>query len=280
MSDQRDWFTWTPAVATEAACRFYSQHTRDVQYAASASLILEHYEKLVRGIGSTFSHVAPDGDPEKIFPEFYSNVRGMKKTVEKLAPVSAEFGVTRSVENFLVYVSDVISEVLIVCPSLLKSQEQVTLEDVLQHGTITEFVSWAAEKRVAQLSFQGLDDIAQYVTKRLGLNLHQDEDDWVSLKKGIQLRNLIVHRRSRVDERFIRLTGEKGLVRGSSYPTTMPDYVRTARSAMKIVSEFDAKVAQKFPVERRSTVDEDWYSEGRWGPDGRKAKSGPSSSSV
>ncbi|MFB8383058.1 hypothetical protein [Streptomyces rubiginosohelvolus] len=280
MSDQRDWFTWTPTVATEAACRFYSQHARDMQYAASAGLIFEQYEMLVRSIGSTFSDVAPDGDPEKLFPEFYAQSRRMKETVEKLTPVSAEFGVTRSVENFLVYVSDVISEVLTVCPHLLKSQEQVTLEDVLQHGTIADFVSWAAEKRVAQLSFQGLDDIAHYVTKRLGLNLHQDEDDWVSLKKGVQLRNLIVHRRSRVDERFIRLTGEKGLVRGSSYSTAMPDYVRTARSAMKIVSEFDARVAHKFPVEQRSTVDEDWYSEGRWGPDGRKAESGPNTPSV
>lgn len=280
MSDQRDWFTWTPTVATEAACRFYSQHARDMQYAASARLMFEQYEMLLRSIGSTFSRVAPDGDPEKLFPEFYAQSRYMKETVEKLTPVSAEFGVTRSVENFLVYVSDVISEVLIACPHLLKSQEQVTLEDVLQHGTIAEFVSWAAEKRVAQLSFQGLDDIAQYVTKRLGLNLHQDEDDWVSLKKGVQLRNLIVHRRSRVDERFIRLTGEKGLVKGGSYPTTMPDYVHAARSAMKIVSEFDARVAHKFPVEQRSTVDEDWYSEGRWGPDGRQAESEPNTPSA
>ncbi|MFD3982492.1 hypothetical protein ACFWR6_28255 [Streptomyces griseus] len=268
MADGRDYLTWTPSLATEAACRFYEQHSRDIQHAASASLILKEYEHLLNAVGSAFSEIAPDG-PETLFPGHYQRRERMRKTVKDLTPASAELGLTRCVENFLSYLSDILTDALIARPELLKSQEQVSLEEVLEHGSIDDFVSWAAEKRVAQLSFKGLDEIAQYISKRLGLQLHRDETDWLKLKKGVALRNLIVHRRSIIDQRFIHLTKEKSLKKGDVYETTMNDYVRTAESAMKIVGEFDTEVSTKFSIPQRDTTTQRWFSEGRWGPEGR-----------
>lgn len=169
MSDERDYLTWTPKLATESACRFYEQHTRDMRHVTSASLILKEYERLLKGVGAAFSEIAPDG-PESLFPEFYRRRDHMKNTVDELTPASAELGLTRCVDNFLSYVSDIITEALIARPQLLKSQEQVTLEEVLEHESIEDFISWAAEKRVAQLSFKGLDEIAQYIKKDSALN--------------------------------------------------------------------------------------------------------------
>ncbi|MFE9562341.1 hypothetical protein ACFYM0_14690 [Streptomyces sp. NPDC006487] len=280
MSDDLDWLTRTPEQATEAAFRFYEQHTRDMQHVASGAVIFREYERVLRGLAAAFSEIAPNGDTEILFPEFHAARRRIEKNLNELTPVSAGVGLTRCVENFLSYVSDVITDALISQPDLLRSQEQVTLEEVLQHDSIEDFVSWAAEKRVAQLSFKGLNEIAQYISKRLGLELHQGEVEWLELKKGVAIRNLIVHRRGRVDQRFIHSTGEQGLIKGSVYEVAMRDYVRTAASAMKIVGEFDAKVAQKFPLTRRSTTGESWYSQGRWGPEGREGGKGISPESV
>ncbi|RSS64459.1 hypothetical protein [Streptomyces sp. WAC06273] len=271
MANDRDYLTWTPKAATAAACRFYEQHTRDMQHAAAASLILGEYERILKGLGIAFAKIAPDG-PEHLFPEFFRRRDQFRETVNLITPAVAELGSTRCVENFLCYVSDIITDTLIARPELLKSQEQVTLEDVLQHDSIEGFISWAAENRVAQLSFKGLEEISSYIKKRLSLDLHQDEADWKKLKKGVALRNLIVHRRSVIDQRFIHLTGEKELTRGTVYKTTMRDYVRTAESAMKIVGQFDEKVAEKFSIPRRGTKGEHWYCEGRWGPEGRKGR--------
>ncbi|WP_125513624.1 hypothetical protein [Streptomyces sp. WAC 01529] len=245
-----------------------------MQHAASASLILQEYERLLRSLGAAFSEIAPDG-PEALFPEFHQRRDRMRETVETITPASAELGLTRCVENFLCYVSDVITDALIARPELLRTQEQVTLEDVLEHESIEGFISWAAERRVAQLSFKGLEDIAQYIKKRLGLELHQEETDWLKLKKGVALRNLIVHQRGVIDQRFIYVTGQTDLTKGSAYKTTMKDYVRTAESAMKIVGEFDVKVASKFSITQRSTENEKWYSPGRWGPQGGQNRRKP-----
>ncbi len=242
-----------------------------MQHAAAASLILGEYERILKGLGIAFAEIAPDG-PEHLFPEFFRRRDQFRETVNLITPAAAELGLTRCVENFLCYVSDIITDTLIARPELLKSQEQVTLEDVLQHDSIEGFISWAAENRVAQLSFKGLEEISSYIKKRLGLDLHQDEADWKKLKKGVALRNLIVHRRSVIDQRFIYLTGERELTRGTVYKTTMRDYVRTAESAMKIVGQFDEKVAEKFSIPRRGTEEEHWYCEGRWGPEGRKGR--------
>ncbi|MEU7160631.1 hypothetical protein [Streptomyces chrestomyceticus] len=269
MTDQRDFLTWTPKKATDAACRFYDQHARDMQHAAAANLTFEEYERLLSGVGAAFSEIAPDG-PEALFPELYKRRDRMREIVDLITPASAELGLTRCVENFLCYVADIITETLIARPQLLKTQEQVSLEEVLEHESIEGFISWAAERRVAQLSFKGLEEIAQYIKKRLGLELHQEEVDWLKLKKGVALRNLIVHRRGIIDQRFIYTTGQKDLAKGSAYKTTMRDYVRTAESAMKIVGEFDVKVASKFSITQRSTEGEKWYNPGRWGPEGKQ----------
>jgi hypothetical protein len=271
MADDRDYLTWTPKAATVAACRFYEQHARDMQHVAAASMILNEYERILKGLGAAFAEIAPDG-PEHLFPEFFRRRDQLRSTVDLITPAAAELGLTRCVENFLCYVSDIITDTLIARPELLKTQEQVSLEDVLQHDSIDGFISWAAENRVAQLSFKGLEEISGYIKKRLGLDLHQDEEDWKKLKKGVALRNLIVHRRSVIDQRFIYLTGEKNLVKGEVYKTIMRDYVRTAEAAMKIVGQFDEKVAEKFAITRRGTEGEQWYSEGRWGPEGRKGR--------
>ncbi|MGW1276850.1 hypothetical protein ACWD4V_07810 [Streptomyces tsukubensis] len=242
-----------------------------MQHVASASLILQEYEHLLSNVGKAFSEIAPDG-PETLFPEWHRRRDRMRETVDLITPASAELGLTRCVENFLCYVSDIITQVLTARPDLLKTQEQVTIEDVLEHESIEGFISWAAERRVAQLSFKGLEEIAQYVKKRFGLELHQEEADWLKLKRGVALRNLIVHRRGIIDQRFLYVTGEKDLIKGSTYKTTMRDYVRTAESSMKIIGEFDKEMALKFSIAQQDTEGEKWYSPGRWGPEGRRKR--------
>ncbi|MEU9311735.1 hypothetical protein [Streptomyces sp. NPDC048256] len=261
---QKDHFTWTPKRVTAAAAGFYAQHSRDVLHMATALAVFKHYEGLVDAMGRTFGHLSPEG-PEGIFPEFYEQRRNFKKMIDDSIPARTEFGLTRCVDSFLVYISDVLTEAMITRPELLKTQEQVALEDVLTHGNLSEFISWAAERRVAQLSFKGLNEISRHVEKTLGLTIHQEEVDWVALKQGVAIRNLIVHRRGVIDDRFKRLMEDSTLTRGDRFAVSHDDYLRIAKSAMKIVGEFDGRIAQKFSLTTLDATAETWYSPGRWG---------------
>ncbi|WKX72598.1 hypothetical protein [Streptomyces sp. XD-27] len=263
---KKDHFTWTPKRTTRSAARFYEQHARDLVHMASTEAIFKRYEMMIDAIGNTFGHLSPDG-PEGVFPEFFEQRRNLRKMIDDSIPVRTEFGLTRCVDSFLVYVSDALTEAMVARPELLKTKEQVALADVLSHGSLSEFVSWAAEKRVTKLSYEGLDEISRYVEKNLGLSIHQEEPDWLSLKRGVAIRNLIVHRRGIIDERFKMQIHDPSLTRGDLFRVTHDDYLHTAKSAMKIVGEFDTRIAVKFSLETIDAQSEPWYSPGRWGED-------------
>ena len=110
---------------------------------------------------------------------------------------------SRVVDNFLVYLSDLTALVYQAQPNLLKTEAPVTAEFVLQHATIEDFVSALAERRVSQLSREGVRPLAQKLSKQWGLTLFPEEKVLKSISNIVEIRNLIVHNRGIVDRAFI-----------------------------------------------------------------------------
>lgn len=75
---------------------------------------------------------------------------------------------TRAVDNHLAYISDLPALVLRTRPETLRSSETIGLDTVLQHDTMDELVSELSEKRVNQLSYEGMRDLSTYLADRLG----------------------------------------------------------------------------------------------------------------
>ncbi|WP_406462183.1 hypothetical protein OHB07_11460 [Streptomyces sp. NBC_00111] len=245
MEDDADELTVVPDVATMAAWDFYKGHHSQMRYMTSANMVFRDFDSLMKGLGLAFAEIAPEG-PEELFPHWHKRREYLQNALNENLPMVAEYGMTRCVENFLSYVSEVLSDTLISKPSLLKSQEQVTYEEVLAHGSIDEFAAWAAERRISQLSFKGLEEIAGYIEKRLGLRIHGNDEHWKTLKRGVAIRNLVVHRRGIADERFARVVA--GAKKNERYVFGLHDYLAVASSALRIVRDFDSKVAEKFSL--------------------------------
>ncbi|MGR4849965.1 hypothetical protein [Streptomyces sp. LARHCF252] len=252
MESEHDALEVIPDFATTAAWEFYRYHHAQMLYMTSANLVFNEFDSLVKQLGVAFAEVCPDG-PEKQFPRWHIKRSQFKKALHQNLPMVAEYGMTRCVENFLSYVSDVLTETLVSRPDLLKSQEQVTYEEVLSHDSIEAFAAWAAERRVSQLSFKGLEDVAAYIEKRLGLKIHDSDKHWALLRRGVAIRNLAVHRRGIVDARFTRIV--PGAKIGERYQFDLREYIAVASSAIRVVVDFDSKVATKFGLARMSKED-------------------------
>lgn len=274
----KDHLTWTLDRTTRSAARFYAQQARDLTHIASAEVIFKKYASLIDALGDTFGHLSPEGG-EGVFPQFYTDRRNVRTMIDDAIPVRWEFGLTRSVDSYLTYVSDVLTEALISRPELLKRQDQVSLEDVLRHDSLAEFAQWAAEQRVLRLSYKGLEEIGQYFEKRLGLKLCDDKFAWSQLQKAVAVRNLVVHRRGIIDERFKRQIRVDGLIKDDLYVVSREDYLNAAKSVMRIVGEFDPRVAGKFNLETEDALAEFWYSPGRWGDNGERLARGATNGS-
>src|SRR6266700_336853 len=91
-----------------------------------------------------------------------------------------EILVCRYIDAFEYYVSQVLLKVFISCPDLLKSSDsgmrgmsdnKVEVREVLEAGSIEEFIRRYADKKVTELGYSGLEKIIDYLNKKLGLKV-------------------------------------------------------------------------------------------------------------
>lgn len=194
--------TWAipPKRATGPGRRFFEQQERDLHFISSDARFLEY----VRSLVDTVAHaVLPDADPREAFRGLYGQVERLEGSAIFNDQVRAELVATRFVDNYLVYVSEFISELFRARPETLRSAETIRLDDVLQHESLEGFIAWLADERVNRLSYKGFGEIETFVQKRFGFDLVGDPQNRRDLVRAIALRNLIVHRRGIVDSRFL-----------------------------------------------------------------------------
>ena len=118
----------------------------------------------------------------------------------------AEMTLGRAVDSFLTYVSALLKLAFIHRPELLKTSDKVSAQQVLDHPTIESFVRWLADKRVHELSYQGICDLNSFFENRLGIPLIENKE-LPEVNRLIWMRNLLVHNRGVVNDHFIASVG-------------------------------------------------------------------------
>jgi hypothetical protein len=101
----------------------------------------------------------------------------------------------RNVDNFLTYLSQLLSLIFRTKPETLRSNEQIKVDFALQYSTMDDLVDAIAEKKVTDLSYAGMRQLSDYLRDRLGLELFTDEPALERAIFLIEVRNLIVHNR-------------------------------------------------------------------------------------
>ncbi|HTC20242.1 MAG TPA: hypothetical protein VK859_05295 [bacterium] len=117
-----------------------------------------------------------------------------------------EVVLVRQVENFLNYLSSLLNEIFIQRPETLKSSEKIELSAVLNHNSIEDFVKTCAEKKVEALSYASFKELRNYFEERFSLTL-VTEQEFPILNEAIEIRNISVHERCIINNRFISKTG-------------------------------------------------------------------------
>lgn len=140
--------------------------------------------------------------------------RGATRALRKLhRTLILEMMLCRATDNFLTYLSELLALVFRSRPETLRSAETVRLDKVLKHATMEDLVRDLAERKVNQLSYQGMRDLSAYLSERLGFELFPNALNLERAVRTIEFRNLIVHNRGIVNDLFLsRVPGEAGKV--------------------------------------------------------------------
>jgi hypothetical protein len=156
----------------------------------------------------------------------------------------------RAVDNYLTYISELMALIFQTRPETLRSSETVRLDMILQHETMDDLISSLAEKRVNELSYQGMRNLSAYLSKRLGFRLFDRNDDLEHAVRLIEFRNVIVHNRGIANRVFLSRLPGLDMRLGETIeldPDTMHNaIVFLAQSAFDI----DTRAAIKFDLPR------------------------------
>lgn len=107
------------------------------------------------------------------------------------------------IDNFEKYLSDLLYEIFLVIPSTLKSQEKVTVEEVLNCSDLQEFVKYWANQKISKLQKGSIKGFIKETSQISNLGVIDDEIK-NKIEKYLQIRHLYSHRNGIVDEKFLK----------------------------------------------------------------------------
>lgn len=110
----------------------------------------------------------------------------------------------RSIDNFITYFKEILSEIVLVKPQILKSQESESLEFILSYDSLDELISAIATKKIEELFYKGIEEIEKFFKSRLKIDIFDTVDQKEKLNFLIKQRNLTVHNRRRISKEFAK----------------------------------------------------------------------------
>lgn len=137
------------------------------------------------------------------------------RATEQLAKhrqVFLEIILVRHVENYLSFLSSVLFEIFVQRPETLKSSEKVELDVILTHDSVESLVRSMAERKVESLSYKSFGDLNLYFQERFSIPLF-DDNELPAIIEAIETRNISVHNRCIINQRFLsRTNGHSSLL--------------------------------------------------------------------
>jgi hypothetical protein len=248
--DQRYWPAGGRRVTeslTDAGFAFVSEHSRLLDFVVfSQEGKLERVNPLIEFL-----------EAEKELadtPEVKARLQECRAGLEKIAgfnDLMDEVVLTKTVDNFLTYISDLLATIYKNNPAMLRSAEQERLDFILQHPTMDELLSAIAERKVERLAYRGLKDLDGYVHSQMSFRLFPVEVELNEAAIIVERRNLLAHNRGIVSGLSVRRFPELAAFKGQRIRMTYKDIREMRKFLENAVFDIDARAISKFGLPAR-----------------------------
>jgi hypothetical protein len=148
------------------------------------------------------------------------------------------------------FVKDYIFQLLTHKRKMMISSATMTCEELAQHKSLRSLWSYIAQTEVDRLGYGGIDDVAQYFNKKLGIDL-TCFSRWGELRESSFRRNLIIHNSGRVNELYRKKASRKTDM--SRMSTDMAYVVSAVSNILGFTKYVHSSVCTKFRLRDLTT---------------------------
>ncbi len=152
----------------------------------------------------------------------------------------------KTIDNFENYFKEILSEIVISEPRVLRSKETEQLDFILSFSDYQSLINAIAEKKIENLFYQGIDVIQKFFKERIGVEVFKEKSDQINLL--VKQRNLAVHNRSKISKEFIRQFPDENFEVNMRLNFKF-DYVEKIVHVLHlIINELDYEFSKKFNI--------------------------------
>lgn len=193
--------------------------------------LLEHYQSVLKII---------DDLKPLLYPE-----NPNKPTNSKEGKVLSRILYSSIVDNFETYLSDILLEIYLAKPETLKSEQTVTVEEVLNCSDLQDFIMYCAKQKIGKLqkgSVKGfISENKQIRDLKVIDNVKQDK-----IEKILQIRHLYSHRNGIVDDKFLKYFS--GFSSGAEHQISIDEILDKIEYLTQIINEIDKASIMKYSL--------------------------------
>ncbi|WP_375491315.1 hypothetical protein [uncultured Nostoc sp.] len=157
------------------------------------------------------------------------------------------------IDTFENYLVNLLIEIHLAKPETLRSESQVSVKDVLNCQNMEEFINFAANQRVKDIT-RGNEESFLKAFKFTNLDLFVDREI-EQAKKYFQIRHLFTHKNGFIDAQFLYKTKFSNLNLGDEYQISLTYFCETANFFIDIVDRLDSSVVAKYSLETYNMED-------------------------
>jgi hypothetical protein len=158
-----------------------------------------------------------------------------------------EMIVQRTADNFVKYLTDLLTAIFVTRPqSLRTSKEQESLDFVLGFESMEELIRAIAEKRVEQLAYLGMRKLDDYFREKLGFELFVSASDKKTAERLIEVRNVIVHNRGRVSKIYKSRIADEPKAVGERIDLKYSDVQKARLFLENLAVDIDQRAVEKW----------------------------------
>jgi hypothetical protein len=173
---------------------------------------------------------------------------GASRKISVFYRLLTEMALCRAVDSYLIYLSELLSLIFRARPESLRSSEEVKLEFVLAHRTRARLVRAIIDRKVNQLSYQGMRNLTQFFSKRLGLDLSPNPESLERMVLLVEMRNLFVHARGIVNDTFVQRVPKPPAPLGKQVRLTIAAVSSHVDFLSESVAEVEGRAHDKFGI--------------------------------
>ena len=233
---------------TGPCSRFRRDHADLAKFVGFISAVVLRMDETTRIASKALYESADDAAEKEKYRKTMEGGAGVTKILRRHRQLLLQMILCRGVDNYLAYVSELVALVFRTKPETMRSNEEVRLDVVLQHDNMEALVSSLAERRVYQLSYRGMRELSQYLSKRLRFNLFEEADTLKEAIRIIELRNIIVHNRAVVNRQFQSRVPDFPVEVGDAVKLEVDLVLSDVDFIVRSVLDIDQRARQKFEL--------------------------------